>query len=115
MKAYEVRDPDEMSAAVVFAETRGKAKVLAQRTDACEDLDFTEIDCRRFKEADSMYEPGKWMLDWNILEDRLFLVRHGWYCLEVNEKFCCPEQCPVWADCEKGGGDDLFKRWKVER
>lgn len=44
MKAYIVREKDEFAAAVVFAETPGKAKTLALRTDACEGSDFLNMD-----------------------------------------------------------------------
>ena len=36
MKAWLVREKGEYCATVVFAETRGKAKVLAIQTEACD-------------------------------------------------------------------------------
>ena len=35
MKAWIVKEKDEFAATVVFAETRGKARMLAMLTDAC--------------------------------------------------------------------------------
>lgn len=58
-KAYLARIRGEYSAAVVFAETAGKAKALAMHTAACEDADFTAIEVYREKEADKYYQPGK--------------------------------------------------------
>ena len=52
MKAWLVREKDEFIATVVFAETRGKAKVVAMRTEACEDVDFCDIEVRRKPQMD---------------------------------------------------------------
>ena len=57
-KAYLVRKRGEFEAAIVFAETAGKAKALAMHTEACEDADFTSIEVHRTKEADRYYKPG---------------------------------------------------------
>ena len=40
MKAWIVREKGEFFCAVVFAETRSKAKVAAMSTDACENADY---------------------------------------------------------------------------
>lgn len=69
MKAWLVRDKYEScSAAVVFAETRGKAKAAAKSTDACEDSDFCDIEARRLPQIDKYYKDGKWEMDWNNYE-----------------------------------------------
>lgn len=47
MKAWKVRDPNEWTATIVFAETAGKARSLAMHTDCCEDMDFCAIEVRR--------------------------------------------------------------------
>lgn len=62
-KAWIVRENGEPYAAVVFAETRGKARALAQSTDACDYVDFVNIEVRRIKDADKYYKPGKRELD----------------------------------------------------
>lgn len=70
-----------MLAAVVFAETRGKAKLLSMKTDACEDADFINIEARRMKAADRYYKEGKTELEWNDPADRLVLVKEcGFTC-----------------------------------
>ena len=69
MKAWIVDDPIEAAtAAVVFAETRGQAKVLAQSTDACEDMEFKDIRAVRALELDQFYR-GKSEMDWNDPDD----------------------------------------------
>ena len=81
MKAWLVREKDEFLAAVVFAETRGKAKMLARCTDACEDVHFLDIEAFRMPQADKYYKDGKRELDWLNPEDRLVLVKEcGFMC-----------------------------------
>lgn len=92
MKAWLVREKGEFSAAVVFAETRGKARVLAQSTDCCEDVNFLDIEVRRMKEADKYYEDGKWELNWLNSVDRIALVKDCGF-------FCDPNYW-MYGDCE---------------
>lgn len=62
MKAWLVRERDEFCATVVFADTRGRARVMALRTECCEDCRFScseECVCQycAFNEAiDTLYE-----------------------------------------------------------
>ena len=76
IKAWLVNDKtdDEGAAAVVFAETRGKARAIAMRTNACIDSEFINILARRLPEADKMYSPGKQEMDWDNEKDRTFLI-----------------------------------------
>lgn len=93
MKAWLVREKDEFTAAVVFAETRGKAKVLALSTEACEDSDFMSIEVRRLKGVDKYYKPGKRELDWFNTEDRIAMVKDfGFTCIPDAH---CAETCNV--------------------
>lgn len=101
MKAYIVREKDEFAAAVVFAETPGKAKTLALRTDACEGSDFLNIEVRRIKEADKYYKPGKQELDWFNQEDRIAMVKDcGLTC--IPDAHCAEEcaACPAKDFCD---------------
>lgn len=93
-KAYLVRIRGEYFAAVVFAETAGKAKALAMHTDACEDADFTDIEVQRKKEADKYYKPGKWELNWFKAEDRIALVKDCGFTCDPDSH--CRDEC---ADC----------------
>ena len=106
MKAWVVSDKDsyEGGSTVVFAETRGKAKLKAQRTNACEDADFTRITCRRMPDADRLYK-GQDELDWFDEEARIFLVRdHSWRCVDGRDSYCddCPakQYCGEWEDVD---------------
>lgn len=92
MKAWLVREKDEFCAAVVFAETRGKAKSLAMRTEACEDAAFMDIEVRRMKEADKYYREGKRELNWFDDADRVALVKDCGFS-------CDPHEIPDWDYC----------------
>ena len=101
MKAWLVREKGEYNATVVFAETRGKARVLAQSTDACEDVNFIDIEVRRMKEADKYYRDGKREMDWCNDEDRVALVKDcGFTCdpYEVPDFEYCSD-CPAKEWC----------------
>lgn len=109
MKAWIVDDPIEaVSAAVVFAETRGQAKVLAQSTDACEDMAFTDIRAVRAPELDQFYR-GKSQMDWLDPDDRIAMVQYGgFHCspeVDVQKEKCeaCPahEWCGMYEDLEE--------------
>lgn len=114
MKAWLVREKDEFCAEVVFAETRGKAKALALRTDCCEDKEFTRIEAHRMKPADKYYKESKWHLDWENPQDRIVLVREcGFVCdydyFDTDDFEICSakEYCDRYKDhqSEKGGGE----------
>lgn len=101
MKAYVVTDKNEcVYSTVVFAETRGKAIALAQSTDACEDVPFTEISARRVPQMDKYYR-GKSEMDWYNADDRIALCKEaGFSCSdEVLEPEC--EICPAKEYCDR--------------
>lgn len=100
MKAWIVDDPIEAAtAAVVFAETRGQAKVLAQSTDACEDMAFTDIRAVRAPELDRFYK-GKSEMDWFDHDDRIAMVRYGgMHCAYEVDTEC--ETCPANKWCSR--------------
>lgn len=99
MKAWLVREKNELESAVVFAETRGKAKVLAMGTDACEDVDFVNIQVHRMKQADKYYKEGKTEMDWLDDEDRVALVKDcGFRCDPYADPDCT--DCPASQWCE---------------
>lgn len=99
LKAYRVEDIDscEGYSTVVFAESRGKAKLLALSTDACEGADYIRIRATRIKDLDGEYR-GRWEMDWYDEQDRRAMVSHGWYCLEPDRDDCA--QCCCKDDCE---------------
>lgn len=93
MKAWLARDKYEFCATVVFAETRGKAKVIAMHTESCEDTDFIDIEVRRKPQMDKYYTEGKKEMDWFNSKDRIALVKDcGFYC---DEEYWEEEDCEV--------------------
>lgn len=112
MKAWLVREKDEFSATVVFAETRGKARALARCTDACEDADFCDIEVRRKPQLDKYYREGKKEMDWDNPKDRIALVKDAdfvcdWDLWEFEDCKVCPakQYCGQYQDylTEKDG------------
>lgn len=98
MKAWTVREKDRFCIAVVFAENRNKAKSIAQTTDACEDVEYINIEAHRLPIADSQYK-GRIKMDWNDPDDRLFLVKNcNFYC-EYIEPYEC-NRCSARDYCE---------------
>lgn len=101
-KAWIVREKGEFYAAVVFAETRGKARALAQLTDACDYVDFVNIEVRRIKDADKYYKPGKRELDWDNADDRIALVKDcGFVCYHEYWDMDDCAVCPAKDFCDK--------------
>lgn len=98
MKAWIVSDEYDEYSTVVFAETRNQARLEALRTECCNDMDYLSVRPMRFKEADSMYR-GRREMDWCDIDDRKFLARYGWSCLEPDYSVC-PE-CPASTLCNK--------------
>lgn len=108
MKAWLVREKDEYCAEVIFAETRGKARALAKYTDACESVDFINIEVHRQPQCDKYYKEGKFSLDWENPQDRIVLVKEcGFWCEyeEDCEKCSAKQYCDKSTDhpTEKGG------------
>lgn len=110
MKAWLVREKDEFCAAVVFAETRGKARALAKYTDCCENCDFIDIEVRRVPKIDKYYKDGKIEMEWGIPKDRIALVKElGFECEEIDLNIC--EECSAKEYCDKYKDE---KEWENE-
>lgn len=114
MKAYLAEDRwDPTFSTVVFAETRGKARAIAQHTDACEDRDFTDIRILREPVLDECYR-GVPEMDWYNAGDRLALVKLcGFHCSyeidlkpEECEKCCAHEDCARYENMMDRGRDN---------
>ena len=104
-KAWLVREKDEFCATVVFAETRGKARVLAMHTDTCEDANFLDIEVHRKPQMDKYYTEGKREMDWDNPQDRIALVKDcGFWCgwdafgFEDCETCSAKEHCDHYKD-----------------
>ena len=91
MKAYSVRDKNSFYSTVVFAESVNKAKAIAIRTDACEDVPYTDIRTKRMPMLDKYYRVGKKEMDWYDDNDRIALVKDGkFHCHDIEECQNCP-------------------------
>lgn len=100
MKAWIVNPKYEFGSAVVFAETRGKAKSAALITDCCEGANFCDIEVRRVLQMDKYYVEGKTEMDWSDPDDRIALVKEcGFYCEDPIAE-CC-ECCPAKEFCDE--------------
>lgn len=100
MKAWIVNEKYETASAVVFAETRGKAKALALCTSSCEDANFCDIEVSRAPEMDKYYAEGKTEMDWSDPKDRIALVKEcGFYCEEPIAEDC--KDCPAKDFCDE--------------
>lgn len=111
IKAWMVRERDEFYATVVFAETREKARVVAQWTATCCGAKYIDIEVYRCKNADKYYREGKVELDWNDPADRIALVKDcGFTCLYVEPYMC--ELCSAKEYCDKYQ-EELFHDEKV--
>ncbi len=99
MKAWLAREKDGFSCAVVFAETRGKARALARTTSACEDSDFCDIEVNRLPKIDKYYKEGKKEMDWLNPKDRVILVKECSFQCEIVEDDEC-ENCSAKEFCD---------------
>ena len=99
-KAYRVYDANgwESGSVIAFAETAGKAKVIAMSDDNFEDTPYQDLRARRDKYYDK-YAKNRIMLDWYNPTDRRILVKSGWSCYEP-EKWEC-EGCECNDICDK--------------
>lgn len=106
-KAYYATGKWKDCATVVFAENRGKAKTTAMSTEACEDVDFVNIQVHRLPHMDKYYKPGKTEMDWYNPEDRIALVKDAGFRCEYVELEKC-KQCPAREYCSE------YKDYKQE-
>lgn len=90
MKAWSVYTDYSEGMSIVFADTAGKARQLAQGTDACEDADWCDIRVKRLPEIDGMEDREPKDNPWLNEEIRLTLVKErDWACTE-----------PQYSDCD---------------
>lgn len=113
MKAWRVEDKMsyEGGCTVVFAETRGKAHVLAMNTDLCEGADWNDVRVTRLPKMDD-HDRGRKEINWYDEDDRITLVKEcGWYCDETNEREDC-ETCPAaeWCNDYQDWKEDMEKQ-----
>lgn len=98
MKAWFVMPKHDDVSTIVFAETRGKARAVALRTEACEDADFCDIEVRRMPECDKCYKEGKREIDWTDPDDVAILEALGLTCEAPQWRSEC-DMCPRSPYC----------------
>lgn len=102
LKAYSAsdRNGDTGYSMVVFAETAGKAKAYAAKSDMFDMYDFTEIRVHRCKALDRFYR-GNQEMDWMNESDKVAMVRYANYecSCEVLHPKCEREECPAQNWC----------------
>lgn len=107
MKAWRVTDKWEMDfgSEIVFAETRGQAIVIALGSDNFEGAEFLDLKAVRDKQFDKYYKPNKTHMEWYNDDDRIALVKCGFYCnpdyLVESEDcpYCCAQKfCSHYQD-----------------
>lgn len=91
---------------IVFAETRGKAAVVAKNhtEGAFDDYEFTELRVLREPLLDQFYT-GKNTLDWLDDADRTLMVQYAGFS-------CGYDYDPEPDECESCGGKPWCKRYK---
>lgn len=105
MKAWICRLlPDRDCATVVFAETRGKAKVVAMNSDSLgDDVEFLDVEVQRIKELDQYYR-GCDEMDWFFDDDRVAMVKIGGFS-------CDPDYFDL-DECETCSARSVCDRYK---
>ena len=90
MKAWQANSEDSEGSVVVFAETAGKAKQTAMKTDELCNEQYIHIRENRLPKIDRFFKEGKTIVDCNEDEDiRLELVKeYNWACLEPTYRDC---------------------------
>ena len=101
MKAYIVKNDRcyDLGAVVIFAETAGQAKNKAIHVMDMFDNEYIDMRAWRAKEFDKYYPKCRDYLDWELDEDRIILVKHGWRC--DTEYDCEGIECPAHAFCDR--------------
>ena len=101
---------------IVFAETSGKARYYALGMDEFEDLKYSDMAAARAQNFDRYYKSGKRIMDWNAKEDRIALVKNGFFCLDPDVADDCMA-CPAskWCEFFKDYCDEYLYRVLYEK
>ena len=98
-KAWSFYEEEESIIEVVFADTRGKARMYLKELDTFDNYRYIEISPRREKALDYLDHPDGYVMDWNKDEDRIPMVNEfNMHCSEITEE--CNECC-VYEWCSK--------------
>lgn len=102
-KAWSCYEEEEGVIEVVFADTRGKARMYLKELDTFDNYRYIEISPRREKALDYLDHPDGYVMNWFKDEDRISMVRHlGVQCddayREDCEVCCAQELCSKYED-----------------
>ena len=98
-KAWSFYEEEESIIEVVFADTRGKARMYLKELDTFDNYRYIEISPRREKALDYLNHEDGYVMDWNKDEDRIPMVKEfNMHCSEITEE--CKECC-VYEWCSK--------------
>ena len=95
-------EKNETLSTVVFAETAGKARALAQHTNTYKNIKFCDIKTQRIPQINKYYTNSKIEMDWFKMEDRVALVKEAGFRCDYDSLDC--ESCPAseWCEIAKG-------------
>lgn len=105
IKAYKCEEDFMGYSTVIFAETAGKARYIALKSDTLgEDNEFKDIRVRRIPALDGFYK-GKAEMDWYDPDDRLAMVKEAGYMCDDDgfdpdecERCSAQEYCAKWEE-----------------
>lgn len=104
IKAYKCTEAYEGYSTVIFAETAGKARYIAIKSDTLgEDNEFKDIYVRRIPALDRFYR-GRKEMDWFDPDDRLEMVKEAGY--RCDEDVFDPE------NCQRCSAQKFCMKWK---
>ena len=109
-KAWSFYEEEESIIEVVFADTRGKARMYLKELDTFDNYRYIEISPRREKALDYLNHEDRYVMDWNKEEDKIALVKNiGVYCLDADKdecKECCAKEwCSKYEEYEEEEDD----------
>ena len=110
-KAWSFYEEEEGVIEVVFADTRGKARMYLKELDTFDNYRYIEISPRREKSLDYLDHPDGYVMSIAREKDRIALVKNmGVHCLDPDkdecEKCCVREWCSKYEDYQEEDEDD---------
>ena len=102
-KAWGFYEDIEGITEIVFADTRGKARMYLKELDTFDNYRYIDINPRRKKALDYLDHENGYVMDWNKEEDRIAMVKDiSFYCAfpdkEECKECCAREWCDVYKE-----------------
>lgn len=110
-KAWSFYEEEESIIEVVFADTRGKARMYLKELDTFDNYRYIEISPRREKALDYLNHPDGYVMSFLREEDKIALVKNiGVHCFDPDKnecKECCAmEWCSKYEEFEEEDEED---------